>query len=155
MLYLRPATMEDADTLYVWRNDLETCANSRHTSPVPRRRHDLWMEINVKYGYPTRVVLIAETGDNVPVCVVDFASADPKTESFEVNVTVAPRLRGHGYGSAALALACKRMKDKALKAEIRTENRASRRIFRKSGFLLMSEADGFAQFRREKNDRTD
>ena len=156
MLYLRPATMEDADHLYAWRNDLETCANSRHQNPVPRKRHDLWMQINVRFGFPTRVVLIAETGDATPIGVIDFQARDPKMASFEVGMTIAPKMRGKGFGSAALALACKKMQDKALLAEIRSENRASRKVFRKCGFLLMSEADGFAQFKKERvNARAD
>jgi len=155
MLYLRPATMDDANDLLAWRNDPETCANSRQTSPIPRKRHGVWMSVNVQFGFPTRVVLIAETGDSIPVGVIDFQARDKEMKIFEIGITIAPGVRGHGYGHTALALACKKMKDKTLKAEIRSENRASRRIFRKCGFLLMSEADGFAQFRREKNDRTD
>jgi len=150
MLYLRPATMEDAGNLLSWRNDPETCVNSRHQGTVPPRRHELWMQINVKFGYPSRIVLIAETGDGAPVGVVDFQARDPKMLSFEVAITIAPNLRGKGYGSAALALACQRMQDKTLLAEIRSDNRASRKIFRKTGFVLMTEADGFAQFQRNR-----
>jgi len=156
MLYLRPATMEDAGNLLSWRNDPETCVNSRHQGTVPPRRHELWMQINVKFGFPTCVVLIAETGDGAPVGVIVFQARDPRMASFEVGMTIAPKERGKGYGSAALALACKKMQDKVLLAEIRSENRASRKVFRKCGFLLMSEADGFAQFKKERvNARAD
>ncbi len=149
MLYLRPATMEDSANLLLWRNDPETCANSRNGKPIPPRRHDLWMDINVRYGFPTRVILMAETGDNVAIGVVDFAAASPDLMVFDVSITMAPKMRGRGYGQEALALGCKRMAAKALKAEIKSENAASRMIFARCGFILVREIDGFAQFRKE------
>lgn len=149
MLYLRPATMEDGANLLAWRNDPETCAASRNTDPIPPKRHNFWMEVNVRYGYPGRIVLIAETGDNVPIGVIDFAAADPAMKSYEVAITIAPKMRGRGLGQQALALGCKRLASKILKAEIRSENVGSRMIFARCGFDLVSEADGFCQYRRE------
>lgn len=149
MLYLRPATMEDSANLLAWRNDPETCANSRNTAAISPKRHNLWMEINVRFGYPTRIILIAETGDNVPVGVLDFAASDPMMKSYIVSITIAPKMRGRGYGKEALALGVKRMTARMLKAEIRSENVASRSIFRACGFKHVNQVKGFEFLERE------
>jgi len=148
-MYLRPATMEDSDNLLAWRNDEITMLNSRQDKPIPPKRHAVWMSINVKFGYPSRIVLIAELDNGTPVGVVDFSAADPFMEIYEVGITIAPNMRGRGYGFAALALGCQRMKKKVLKAEIKRTNIASRRIFEKCEFDVIKRDQGFIFFRKD------
>jgi RimJ/RimL family protein N-acetyltransferase len=149
MIFLRPATMEDADTLLAWRNDPETFIHFLVQKPVPPKRHDLWMQINVKHGYPTRIVLMAEDDREEQVGVIDFVATDPQMRTYEISITVAPRMRGKGIGARILALGCERMKGRILTADIRVENGRSRKIFQKCGFKLVRSDKEFDHYRKE------
>jgi RimJ/RimL family protein N-acetyltransferase len=150
MIFLRPATMEDSGILLAWRNDVTTFINFLVQKPVPPKRHDLWMEINVKYGYPTRIVLMAEdTMTEDAVGVIDFVTTDPQMKSYEISITVAPRMRSRGLGKQILTLGCERMRGRILTASVRTENGRSRKIFESCGFKLIRSDKEFDHFRKE------
>jgi RimJ/RimL family protein N-acetyltransferase len=150
MLDLRPATIEDSDLLFDWRNDPVTRAFSRSTAIIPREDHDRWMQFNVLQGYPTHLVMIAET-ENGPVGVVRFDADKGDVMSFRVSITIAPYHRRTGLGFAILAEACRYMGEYTLSAEIRYENDASIKIFERCGFKMVGKdaAEAFENFRRE------
>jgi RimJ/RimL family protein N-acetyltransferase len=150
MIFLRPATMEDSANLLAWRNDPSTYINYRIAKPIAPSHHRMWMEVNVRHGYPTRIVLMADDDKDISVGVVDLQARNPEMSVYEVGITIAPKLRGRGYGREALDLACRRKNivGRTLTAEIRIENAASKAVFRHCGFKKLHESKGFAFYER-------
>jgi len=147
-MILRPATMHDADRLFSWRNDPVTCANSRSTAAVPREDHDRWMQFNVMLGYPEHMVMIAES-DVGKVGVVRFDASKGDLMTYEASITIAPEARGLGLARGILAEACGYMPDFAIRAEVRADNVASRKVFERCGFEPIDVALGFVVYQRE------
>jgi len=148
MIFLRPATLGEADRLFSWRNDPVTCANSRSTATVPREDHDRWMQFNVMHGYPEHMVMIAES-DQGCIGVVRFDAAKNDLMSYEASITIAPNMRGRGLARPVLAKACSFMPDFLIRAEIRAFNDASRKVFEHCGFEAIDAALGFIIYQRE------
>lgn len=142
---MRPATAQDADRLFAWRNDPVTQAASRSTAPVPREDHDRWMQFNVLNGYPQHLVMMADT-ENDSVGVVRFDSVRNDVMAFDVSITVAPQHRGKGLAFDVLREACSYMEDFTINAEIRKENTASRRLFERCGFEEIDRSGGFLNY---------
>lgn len=149
MRMMRPATLADADDLFAWRNDPETCANSRSTAAVPRSEHDRWMQFHVAQGYPAHIVMIAEDSDFGSVGVVRFDALRSDVMRYEAGITMAPKYRGMGWAGSILAQACNCMQEITISAEIRRENHASRHIFERCGFDEVGRDAGFIKYRRE------
>lgn len=148
MIHMRPATLDDSDALFSWRNDPDTCANSRSTAPVRREDHDRWMQFNVTQGYPQHLVLIADS-DGSRVGTVRFDAQRGDVMVYEASITVAPRARGHGLAHHMLSEACGYMHEYTLLAVIREANVASRRVFEGCGFDEIGSDHGFIKYRRE------
>lgn len=123
VMSLRPATMGDAETLFNWRNDPETQANSLSTDPVPWDDHCNWLKASL--ANPDRDLLIAEI-DGVPVGTVRI----DRGEESELSWTVAPDQRGKGIAKQMVALAC----PPEAVARIKPDNIASQRIAEAAGF---------------------
>lgn len=145
--WLRPATMLDADHLFTWRNDPVTCACFRSTAAVPREDHDRWMKFNVMCGYPEHIVLMAENPMG-RIGVVRFDSDKRDVLTFEASITIAPRFRGMGLAREILSDACGMMSEYTIDAEIRADNRPSRRIFEQCGFSEVGSDHEFVQYRK-------
>jgi UDP-2,4-diacetamido-2,4,6-trideoxy-beta-L-altropyranose hydrolase len=132
-LAVRPATRDDSDLMYAWRNDARTRAVSRDADPIPLQHHRRWLGDSL--ASTSRTILIAEIGTR-PVGVVRF---DHAGDAAEVSIYLDPLLGGIGLGPAALAageqyLACCIDKSLVLKAETLPGNRASRRLFEGGGY---------------------
>lgn len=145
---MRPATVQDSDRLFNWRNDPVTQAASRSTAPVPREDHDRWMQFNVINGYPQHLVMMADT-DVGSVGVVRFDSVRGDVMAFDVSITLGPRYRGQGLAFEVLQEACGYMCDFTINAEIRKENIASRKLFERCGFEEISRSSGFLNYVKE------
>ncbi len=105
------------------------------------------MEFNVLHGYPSHLVMIAES-DVGTVGVVRFDADKKDVMTYGVSITVDPRHRGKGFGYSMLYHACQIMQTETLTAEIRPDNLPSRRIFERCGFVLTD--DGiWLHYRRE------
>jgi RimJ/RimL family protein N-acetyltransferase len=148
MITLRPATMNDSETLFAWRNDPGTLACFRSTEAVPREDHNNWMQYSVAQGYPLHLVLIAE-GTLGKIGVVRFDTARNDVMKFEVSLTIAPPHRGKGMAAGILGRACGFMDEYTLTAAIRDDNTASQRAFERCGFQLIDTKDGFRNYQRQ------
>lgn len=125
---LRPATMDDAELLFAWRNDPETRANSVSTEEVAWADHIAWLSESLED--PRRELLIAEVaGAPVGTLRID--------DSQVLSWTVAPHARGTGVGKRMVALVAKH----GHRAQIRRENIASRRIAEAAGFRLVTDGE--------------
>lgn len=121
---LRPATMDDAQLLFDWRNDHETRANSLTTVPVPWEDHCRWLRASLEN--PRRDLIIAEM-DGVPVGTVRI----DRGVGTEMSWTVSPARRVRGIGKAMVSKACP---SGVVLAQIKATNVASQRIAEHAGF---------------------
>ena len=125
-LHLRPATLEDAETLLVWRNDSETRRNSRTIDEVAWEGHIMWLQKTLSGAIPTRMLYIA-LHDGTPVGTV--RSDKGEDDMVELSWTIAPSARGKGFGKVMVTqFAAEIHPGKKLLASIRKGNIASEKI---------------------------
>ncbi len=125
-ILLRPAKLSDADLLLAWRNDPLTRVNSHNSVLITREAHIAWLEASLQL--PTRRIWIAEQ-HGTPVGSI---RADKTDEHWLLSWAVAPEHRGHGVGCGMLIAALGRI-DGPVRAEIKADNSASRRIASAAG----------------------
>ncbi len=94
-LQLRPATVDDAQRLFDWRNDEETRRNSITPEPVEWDGHVAWLQRSL--DNPARKIYIVEA-DTLPSGTVRADLIDDG--AYELSWTVAPEARGKGVGKA-------------------------------------------------------
>jgi len=134
MVILRRATLEDASLLFEWRNEPLTRENSRNQAPVSWEAHCDWLASSLKN--PQRTLFIGMEGQPIGTSRLDRTPA-----YVELSYTVAPNVRGKGYGQALVRetlIHC----EGPVKATVKTQNQSSRAILQKAGFELESEKDG-------------
>lgn len=148
VIRLRPATMMDSDDLLSWRNDPLTLACFKSTAEVSQEEHGRWMQFNVLNGYPTHIVMIADSKDG-KVGVVRFDVDRSDVLNCDVSVTIAPEWRGHGLAKYVVSSACSYMYDMTINAEIRDWNVPSIKTFENCGFEKTGSGDGFLTYRRQ------
>jgi len=130
MLTLRPATMDDAERLFAWRNDPVTRAMSLCTDEVSWEDHVAWLAASLECA--SREVFIVEL-NGLPVGTTRRDYGDET----ELAITIAPEHR------------CKALPVKALRAtipegascvaHIKRENTCSQRLVAILGFNLASD----------------
>jgi len=142
MITLRPATEEDAELLFGWRNDPLTRANSHNMGLVPWDDHVKWLRNTL--ARDDRHLLIGEK-DGTPIGTVRF---DALGDHYEISWTGAPETRGKGYAKAMAIAACSTIK-KPIVAEIKVNNAPTINMIQACGFVLQRESDGLGFWRRE------
>lgn len=138
-MHLRPATVDDAAILFTWRTDPLTQAASHNSGELVYADHVEWLKRSLTM--PNRRIYIATLGAN-PVGTVRTDVVDGITE---LSWTVSPEHRGRGYGKRMVTTAVG-MLTGPVRAEIKAENGASRRIAEAAGFQYVSESDGVLHF---------
>ena len=130
---LRRATAADADLLLGWANDPATRAASFHPDPIDAAGHESWLA--ARLASPTTTFWIGEDGGGRPVGQV-------RVEGEEISISVAPDLRGRGFGRALLAAAVEEagrtLPIERLLARVRVDNPASLSLFAGAGFVELS-----------------
>jgi RimJ/RimL family protein N-acetyltransferase len=140
-LTLRPATMDDAMQLWLWRNDPLTRRQSRTTSPIVWAEHVRWL--TAALGEKGRTHRIGER-DGAAVGVIGFQSLEGGSE---VSIMVAPEARGTGVGRSMLNAALAQTDGLPIYASVRTDNDASRKLFASCGFKQVESAEpGFLRY---------
>lgn len=148
-VHARPVGMEDARTLWNWRNDPSTRAMSRNGGEIPYAAHVDWVQSSL--GRSERHLFIAHD-DHGDVGTVRWDRHAP--HEWEVSITVAPERRGQGLGrsllSAGESALLRTVGTDVLRflAVVHEENEASRRLFVRSGYLpdLPPDAEGFGSW---------
>lgn len=145
-ILLRPARRSDSADLLAWRNDPVTRQNSRNTGAIEPAGHAAWLERAVTDA--NRRLWIAERGGESLGTVSASLGGDG---AVELSLTVAPAMRGRGAGTAmiraALVEVAAAWPGAAVRATVRAENAASRRLFERCGFVADSESGGFLAYR--------
>lgn len=122
MLSIRPARIEDAKTLFNWRNDELTRAMSRNPDPVEWQNHIDWLTARLSRLEPGLFIVEQPVGTF-------------RIDGDEISYTVAPEQRGKGIGTQMLRQA--RELFGQLKAEIFERNQASIKIAERAGMLVV------------------
>jgi UDP-2,4-diacetamido-2,4,6-trideoxy-beta-L-altropyranose hydrolase len=143
-LRLRSAAAGDARLLFEWANDPEVRAASFSSAPIPWETHSAWFE--KKLGSVGSYMLIAEAmgadGRGIPCGQIRF-DVRPDGE-WEVDVSVAKIIRGHGLASRLIALGVQRLRqihrDASVHAFIKPANTASVKVFERAGFVRRGDA---------------
>jgi RimJ/RimL family protein N-acetyltransferase len=149
---LRPANADDAELLWLWRNDPTTRTQSRNTDPIAWRDHSRWFAETL--AIPSTRLMIADR-NGTPAGMIRFDRLDDG-EGVQVNISVAPDLRGRGVGRAMLVAACAGVEGQVM-ASVREDNERSRRLFERCGFTPDDPAEpGYVRYvlRQIRSDRT-
>jgi UDP-2,4-diacetamido-2,4,6-trideoxy-beta-L-altropyranose hydrolase len=132
-LFLRPATMGDAELLWVWANDPVTRAVSFQPASIPWPVHLGWLQRKLA---DKRVTLfMAETEDG-PAGMMRFEVE--AEHSAVVSVALAPEARGRGLGTKLIAAGTQRFaaatETRIIHAYIKPDNRSSVAAFERAGY---------------------
>jgi UDP-2,4-diacetamido-2,4,6-trideoxy-beta-L-altropyranose hydrolase len=130
---MRPATLDDADALFSWRNHESVRLASRQVAPLDRQDHQRWL--TGVLASADRHLLIGECA-GAPAGVVRF---DVAGTTAEVSIYMVPGRAGAGLGPRLLLaaetwLADRRPDVTSIIAEVRGDNERSHRLFASTGY---------------------
>ncbi|HEV2503141.1 MAG TPA: GNAT family N-acetyltransferase [Mesorhizobium sp.] len=120
---LRPATIDDAQLLFDWRNEPLTRAMSVNTEPVAWDDHVKWLSIRL--ARPEPGLYICE--DGIPCGMV-------RIDNDEISYTVDMDFRGKGLATKMLILARHQFGSK--RAKVKRSNEASAKAATKAGHTV-------------------
>ncbi len=136
-VYLRRAQMSDAQDVLEWRNDEKTRENSFNSERISLLSHLKWFER--KLGQADTYMFIVMDGMEK----VGSIRVDVTDDIGEISYMIAPKARGKGYGSRAIALVEGQMPPevKSLMGLTLKTNTASGRCFEKNGYTSSDAGD--------------
>jgi UDP-2,4-diacetamido-2,4,6-trideoxy-beta-L-altropyranose hydrolase len=145
-LNIRHASVNDAEMLFEWRNDIRTRKYFRNSAPLSRSGHMNWFSKTL--ASEGSELLIAMCGDD-PVGCVRF---DTDGEQAEVSIYLDPARHGRGWGGRVLSQAMEWMYSvhpsvMLFSADVLPENSASAKLFQRCGYSLTGQR---FEFRRVK-----
>jgi RimJ/RimL family protein N-acetyltransferase len=135
MLTLRYATLNDASILFDWRNDPVTRSNSINEDQVPWDVHVDWLTRSLSNA--RRLLFV---GLDVLGHPIGTSRLDVNELMTEISYTVAPAFRQTGLGHALIAETLKHVNG-SVKATVKQDNHASRRILENAGFQIAGEEE--------------
>ena len=136
---LRPATPDDAQRLFEWRNDPVTRANSHNTAPILYADHLRWLDWNLKDPFVRIFIGMVNWID------IGTVRVEEENTGKLLSWTVAPDHRGNGYG-LSLVKAVVAITPGKLKAEIHRHNAPSLKIAVGAGMTLDHETAGICYY---------
>jgi UDP-2,4-diacetamido-2,4,6-trideoxy-beta-L-altropyranose hydrolase len=144
-LRLRPVQPADSNQLLTWTNDPATRRQSFNPAPVSLTQHEAWLASQL--AHPSRYLLLlaedATTG--MPAGLIRFAVTMEAIPEAVLSYSLAPECRGRGWAAPLLlagtraALAQFPLVQRVV-GEVKADNEASVRAFRRAGYALASEA---------------
>lgn len=148
-LSLRPAALEDSDTLFRLRNDPETRKWALQPELIELPNHEHWLKVML--ADKEKIELLIGEFEGRAVGTVRFnllPSADG--DQHYVSITIDPELRRRGFGKLLLEAACLHRRHDNLSAIINKKNDRSIAIFESCGFIEVQQYSDsrFLLFRR-------
>ena len=138
-LYLKRATIEDAEDMLRWRNDPSTRENSFSKEEIDLKSHIKWL--TRKLSQENSHIFILMDGDTK----VGSIRVDVTDEVGEISYMVAPEHRGKGYGKKMIGLV-----EDMLPKDVRVltgltlkSNKASGRCFEANGYSFEDAEDAY------------
>lgn len=143
-LFLRNATIEDAQDVFNWRNDPDTRANSFNKDEIDLESHMLWF--GKRLGRENTLMYILMNGNQKAGNI----RIDIEGTTGEISYMIAPKARGKGYGKKILALLEKTLSETpageritGFKGSVLKGNKASCRCFLANGYTQSEEEDSY------------
>lgn len=128
------ATPEDCLILFEWRNDPLVRKNSVSSNPVGWQEHETWFRTKLCDSQVAFYILLVEGKGPIGQVRVDLNGS----EGF-VSITVAPEVRGCGYGLGGLKAVVDYMVQEKqvfkLRALVQQDNMPSQRVFLQNSFV--------------------
>ena len=144
---VREAVLDDIEDLYIWRNHETTRKMLHNVEAIKWEEHCKWYSEALQN--PDRCSLICYSGESgIKIGSVSF---NIKAETALVSIVINPKMRGKKLAATCLVEAIKFFRFrysmiKALNAEIKCINDASKKIFSRVGFRLQSIEDDICFF---------
>jgi UDP-2,4-diacetamido-2,4,6-trideoxy-beta-L-altropyranose hydrolase len=132
-LRLRPATASDATLLFGWANEPEVRRQSLKSEPIGWADHVAWFGSRV--GSRRCHILILETPVGLPVGQVRFDLRDDG--GMRLSYLIDPLARGRRWAARLVRLGIEALSERGgfeIRAEVKAENTASRKVFEQLGF---------------------
>ena len=129
-LIVKPAMIEDAELLFIWRNDIETRMNNVNTKKIKFEDHLAWLDKTISDINKTLFIfyILDQSGDNyIPVGATRM-DYDVAQNVYELSWMVAPKKRGKSIGKTIVSRTVDFLFDKNIKAKIKFGNNASCKI---------------------------
>jgi RimJ/RimL family protein N-acetyltransferase len=140
MITVRAADYRDSKDIFEWRNDELTRHMSHTTDFVQWDEHSRWFAASLTNK--SRLLVICEEGEtNSKIGIVRF---DVDNERALISINLSPDMRGKGLAKKCLSEAIEFFKTfypnvLYIDAEIKADNRGSKRSFESVGFVLATE----------------
>lgn len=133
-LTLRPATLDDREAVFKWRNDPKVRRYSFERDPIEWETHIEWFE-KITHDSKRHLLIGEITGQ--PVGVVRIDTIDE--ECREISTYLVPGNSGQGLGTSLIRHSIEWIRHhdpvvKQLRAKILGENTASLKAFNRAGF---------------------
>ena len=143
-IHLRPASHEDCDLLFKWRNLPEIINLSSSRRKVSHAEHKFWFQSVLENS--NKLIFIIEEG-GLPVGQIRFdINIDGEAE---ISIYLIPGQGGRGIGGFAISIGCDLLSDqnnvKKIVANIRSDNSHSISAFTKCGFKSMPNSSNLHQ----------
>jgi len=146
-MIIKDAEIIDSIDLFEWRNDQLSCCMSKNNKKLTIEEHEIWYQDSLKN--PSRKLYIGiDSNEKIGICRFDYDELDNYSE---ISINLNPKMRGKNLSYEFLNNAIKKYATNnhyKLKATIKKENKASLKIFEKSGFLYFSEDSNFFYLRK-------
>ncbi|MGE0552373.1 MAG: GNAT family N-acetyltransferase [Gemmatimonadales bacterium] len=147
MIALRPFERADAYPLWLWANDPATRRASGDRAEIAWDGHRRWLEAWLASDAAVGFVAMEE---DRPVGSIRFDTQD-RWATARLSYVIAPEARGRGLGGELLRLGCERLlaahPGAELEAQVRGDNEASARLFRRLGWRVDGSAASGWTFR--------
>lgn len=130
---LRPATPDDLELVFTWRNLPQIVANSSLQTTVTLDEHRAWFTASLKRSDRT-IDLILINGRPLGLCRFDRDGGEAVISVYLVNA------QGKGHGIEAIRQGCQTQRHRwpdltGIRADVRTDNTPGQRAFLKAGFV--------------------
>ena len=135
---IRRAKKKDVDLIYCWANDEEVRKQSFNSDPIPYETHCKWFES--KLADTNYLIYILEY-KGLPAGLVRF---EIDNNEALVGFSIDEQFRGKGISSELLMIAAKEYFNDysfPIIAAIKQENVASKKSFKKTGFVFLREEE--------------
>jgi UDP-2,4-diacetamido-2,4,6-trideoxy-beta-L-altropyranose hydrolase len=145
-LRLRPVQAADSGQLLAWTNDPDTRRQSFAPAPVPLAQHEAWLANQLAHPDRYLLLLAEESTTGAAAGLIRFAiSTDNQAGPTAVlSYSLAPACRGRGWAAPLLLAGTRAVLAqfphlRQVVGEVKADNEASVRAFRRTGYALAAE----------------
>jgi UDP-2,4-diacetamido-2,4,6-trideoxy-beta-L-altropyranose hydrolase len=146
-LRLRPVQASDSAQLLAWTNDPDTRRQSFDPAPVPLARHEAWLANQLAHPDRYLLLLATESATGAAAGLIRFTitTASPAGPTAVLSYSLAPACRGRGWAAPLLlagtrAVLAQFSQLRQVLGEVKADNVASVRAFRRAGYARAGEA---------------